>query len=763
MVAFPQEGEQFGRYVVERVLGQGGMGVVYQAKDPALRRKVALKLVLPSLTVDKDFITRFEREANILAKLRSRNIVQIIEYGEVEGTVYLVTEYVPDGDLHGWLKTKGPLETVPALRLVGDVSDALFDAHRAGVVHRDVKPSNVLLWERQEGELVPYLTDFGIATEGDSNVTRAGSVVGSLPYMSPERHMGEQATAAGDIYAAGCLLWACLTGKAPYAGTDFELMSAHINNPVPRLPASTPGADLINPIIQKALAKKPENRYRTASELAKALDKAADRLEEAGLGGGVIGNVAGAGAADLGSRPGASYDTTANSSGGTSGGGTPVPEAEAQPTVVKRPGEGTPTPAPPAPVANETDSTVVHSGKNLPPVAAAAAAAGAGPGGTGTDQPEWLPSHHSSAGQGDGGDKKKLYAIVGGGIAAVLLVGVGIFTQGFGIFGLHGDDAKAAEAIASGVPKPGWATEDQMTCASETLVEKVPAAELRSHGVVDAGDEWSYTGSWPADDAMKFTQGLLDCTESWSTEIGDHWKVGDTRCMEKEVDKTSMAGLLAVSVLLKDDDPGAAGPAKDKAVEALDGCYVKADALGAKVTPKPAYMQVDFDVQDPSAPGGESKIEVAKKGSGSFEALKGSSYELPVTEGGVEGCVSVKTTVDFAWGTQKATATEACGKAEPKKLTWDKLDKCTDKDYTKLKIACNTWQLNFEGFQPGKKFMVKLTLNGGKCSPAKNAKCDWPGTPGGDGRGAIVQWSGPQDWKDRFVAKTAGASAQIEN
>lgn len=752
MVAFPQEGEQFGRYVIERVLGQGGMGVVYQAKDPALRRKVALKLVLPSLTVDKDFITRFEREANILAKLRSRNIVQIIEYGEVEGTVYLVTEYVPDGDLHGWLKSKGPLETVQALRLVGDVSDALFDAHRAGVVHRDVKPSNVLLWERQEGELVPYLTDFGIATEGDSNVTRAGSVVGSLPYMSPERHLGEQATASGDIYAAGCLLWACLTGKAPYTGTDFELMSAHINSPVPRLPASTPGADLLNPIIQRALAKKPENRFRTAAELAKALDKAADRLEEAGLGGGIVGGVAGAAAADLGSRPGASYDTTSNG-GGTSGGGTPAPEAEAQPTIVKRPGDGTPTPAP---LANETDSTVVHSGKSLPPTAAAAAGGAAAGGG----QPEWLPSHHSSAGQGDRGDKKKLYTIVGGGVAAVLLIGAGIFTQGFGIFGLHGDDAKAAEAIASGVPKPGWANEDQMTCAAESLVGKVPAAELRSHGVVDAGDEWTYTGEWPADDAMKFTQGLLGCTESWSTEIGDNWKVGDTRCMEKEVDKTSMAGLLAVEDLLKDGDTGAAGPARDEAVKALDACYVKADALGAKVTPKPAYMQVAFDVQEPTAPGGESVIGIAPKGSSSFDELKGSSYELSVAEGGVEGCIAVKTTVNFAWGTEKVTDAESCGNADPKKLTWEKLDKCTGQQYLKAGQDCDTFRLSFEGFQPGKKFTVKFTLNGGNCG---STKCAYPGTPDGEGKGVVVDWSGPKNWKDKFVAKAPGASAQIDN
>jgi len=181
------------------------------------------------------------------------------------------------------------------------------------------------------------------------------------------------------------------------------------------------------------------------------------------------------------------------------------------------------------------------------------------------------------------------------------------------------------------------------------------------------------------------------------------------------------------------------------------------------VTPKPAYMQVDFDVQEPTAPGGESVIGIAKKGSGSYDELKGSTYELPVTEGGVEGCIAVKTTVTFAWGTEKATDADACGKAEPKKLVWDKLDKCTDPTYTKRKIACNTWQLNFEGFEPGKKFNVKLTRNGGKCSDAKGAQCTYPGTPAGDGRGAVVQWSGPQDWTDRFVATAPGASAQIDN
>ncbi|MFT4083882.1 MAG: serine/threonine-protein kinase, partial [Nocardioides sp.] len=279
MVALPQAGERFGRYVIERRIGQGGMGVVYEATDTQLHRAVALKIVQPTLAVGEEFKARFEREANTLARLRSRHIVQILEYGEVEGTVYLVTEFVPDGDLFGWLRTRGPLGPLGALKLVGPVCEALDDAHRAGIVHRDVKPSNVLLWQRTEGELIPYLCDFGIATDAENHQTRTGMVVGSLAYMSPERHLGQQATARGDIYSAGCLLWACLTGHPPYSGTDFQMMSAHLNQDVPQLPADAPGAVAINPLLQRAMAKDPAARYPSAGAFAADITRAVDRLE----------------------------------------------------------------------------------------------------------------------------------------------------------------------------------------------------------------------------------------------------------------------------------------------------------------------------------------------------------------------------------------------------------------------------------------------------------------------------------------------------
>ncbi|MBO0841658.1 MAG: serine/threonine protein kinase [Nocardioides sp.] len=745
MVAFPQEGEQFGRYVIERTLGQGGMGVVYEAKDKALRRKVALKIVLPSLVVDQDFITRFEREANTLAKLRSRNIVQIIEYGEVEGTVYLVTEYVPDGDLHGWLREKGPLETVQALKLVSELSDALADAHRAGVIHRDIKPSNVMLWERTPGELVPYLIDFGIATEGDSNMTRAGSVVGSLPYMSPERHMGEPATAAGDIYSAGCLLWACLTGKAPYSGTDFQLMSAHINDPIPRLPASTPGADIVNPIIQKALAKDVANRYQDASELSKDLQRAGLRLEEGGLGGTAA--AAGAVAPDLGSRPGAD-PRLAPQTGSTSGFAN-ARDAEVQPTIIKRPGESTPAPAAAAATAKEGDETVLTGG-SAPRSRPGADSPTAAP-------PGALPPHHAP-GSSKSGRPKWLWPAVGAAAAVLVIVVAGLATSWFGLGGLHGDDAAAADAIAGGVPTPGWATKDEMSCAAQSLVKKESADTLRQHGVVKKGGSgWDYTGTWPADDASAFARGLLDCDgDQWATDIGDDWNVGDTRCMSDNVDEDAMAGLLAVNVL-QPDDPRGAATEKAKAVAALDKCYASTEAVDPKVSATPGYLSVDLTFDQPRTPGGKTTLEV--QNAGAWTPVKDNAYSLKVADGGAKGCTNVRATVTYAWGTTKSGTGPACGQAQPKKLVWVPEDSC--KAAQLAKTGCNSWLLNYEGFAPGKAFTVKLTKNNKACDP--HAKCVYKQTPNTTGKGSVVLWSAPKNWHDKFVATTEGLTAVLPN
>jgi serine/threonine protein kinase len=235
---------------------------------------VALKIVLPSLPDRDDFPARFAREASVLARIRSRNIVGIHEYGEHEDTVFFVTEYFPDGDLQSWVGEHGPMDRRAALALVAQVCEALAGAHETGVVHRDVKPGNVLLWSRPEG-LVPYLCDFGIALEGrgDSRagLTRTGTLIGSPAYMAPERHFGHAADERGDIYSLGCLLWAVLTGDAPYGGTDFQMMNSHINSPVPQLGTGHPVDDQIDEVLAEVMNKDPERRTPSAVALRASL------------------------------------------------------------------------------------------------------------------------------------------------------------------------------------------------------------------------------------------------------------------------------------------------------------------------------------------------------------------------------------------------------------------------------------------------------------------------------------------------------------
>ncbi len=266
----PHTGEHFGRYRIVRRIGHGGMGVVYEAHDERLGRSVALKIVRPGLADADDYRARFEREASLLAKVRSQHIVKVHDYGSERDSAFLVTEFFKDGDLSAHLTQHGPLSRTAAVRLIAQVSEGIQDAHDAGVLHRDVKPSNVLLWKRGDA-LLPYMCDFGIATDGTGGHTVTGSLIGSLAYMAPERHDGLPATVAGDVYSIGCLLWACLTGKAPYSGTDFQVMSAHKSGPIPQLGTDDPLDRAIDAILTDALAKDPAQRIPTPRQLEQRL------------------------------------------------------------------------------------------------------------------------------------------------------------------------------------------------------------------------------------------------------------------------------------------------------------------------------------------------------------------------------------------------------------------------------------------------------------------------------------------------------------
>ena len=267
MIRMPSVGDQFGRYVLLRPLGQGGMGLVYAARDTSLDREVALKIIAPHLAGDADYRARFTREATVLSQMSSPHVVAVHDYGELDGCLYLVTQLVPGGDLATQLG-QGPVPPAEALGLVGQILEGLADAHDVGVVHRDVKPSNVLL-RRRAGRWEALLCDFGIATsDGGEAVTRTGSLVGSTPYMAPERHQGDDSGVAGDVYAVGCLLWRVLTGVTPYAGSEVEVAVAHLQAPLPQLPGTDAFAEAVNDLLRRAMAKSPADRYATARDMA---------------------------------------------------------------------------------------------------------------------------------------------------------------------------------------------------------------------------------------------------------------------------------------------------------------------------------------------------------------------------------------------------------------------------------------------------------------------------------------------------------------
>ena len=266
MATFPGVNETFGRYEILRLIGRGGMGVVHEARQRDLDRRVALKLLTPELAEDPEFRERFEREARTLAALDSPHIIQVYDAGEQDGVLFLATQLVNGRDLSTYLDIEGPVPVDTAVAVMADVAAALADAHDAGVLHRDIKPGNVLL--RGSGAVFAYLCDFGIARTSESTLTRTAQVAGTLAYLAPECHAGESATVASDIYSLGCCLWAALAGEAPYQGqTEYQLAVAHLHQDVPQLEGSDPVTVALNQVLRTSMAKRPVDRYSSARQV----------------------------------------------------------------------------------------------------------------------------------------------------------------------------------------------------------------------------------------------------------------------------------------------------------------------------------------------------------------------------------------------------------------------------------------------------------------------------------------------------------------
>src|ERR671936_1051409 len=244
VVAEDRIGTELAGYRIERVLGRGGMSVVYLAHDPRLKRNVALKLLAPELAEDDRFRVRFLRESQLAASLDHPNVVPVYEAGEVDGLLYIAMRYVSGTDLKALLRAQGALTPERAIAVAAQVASALDAAHERGLVHRDVKPSNVLLAGRAGREHC-YLADFGLSTSASdrSAATDPQQIVGTIDYVAPEQIRGAEVDGRADVYSLACLLYESLTGDVPFRHvSDVAVIYAPLEEPPPK--ASGRGAAL---------------------------------------------------------------------------------------------------------------------------------------------------------------------------------------------------------------------------------------------------------------------------------------------------------------------------------------------------------------------------------------------------------------------------------------------------------------------------------------------------------------------------------------
>jgi DNA-binding beta-propeller fold protein YncE len=282
--AEPEPGSEFAGHRIEAVIGRGGMGVVYRARHLALDLDRALKVLAPSLSGDPRFRDRFRRESRLAASIDHPNVIPVHAAGEESGQLYIAMRLVEGRDLRDLIADDGALEPGAATGLVAQVAAALDAAHLAGLVHRDVKPANVLVGSGADAGRV-YLTDFGISrtAQAGETVTATGELVGTADFIAPEQIAGDSVDRRADVYALGGVLHYALTGEPPFPReNELATLFAHANAPRPRPSTTRPGLPpALDEVVARAMAVRPEDRYESAGDLATALTVAAPRSREA--------------------------------------------------------------------------------------------------------------------------------------------------------------------------------------------------------------------------------------------------------------------------------------------------------------------------------------------------------------------------------------------------------------------------------------------------------------------------------------------------
>lgn len=269
-------GQQVGTYRILSLLGRGGTAEVYKAFHPALKREVAVKVILQEVSHDHDWVRRFRQEAELLGRLDHPHILPVYDAGEHEGRPYLVMKYMSDGRTLRTLLAGHPWPLNRAVKVVGQVAEALDAAHQAGVVHRDIKPSNILV----TSDLRCLVFDFGIAKpfRRDENTTGSGLIVGTPEFMSPEQCKGDKVDHRSDVYSLGVMTYQMLTGHVPFsAETAVGVLMKHLSEPLPIPPKGIALPPAVNGVLRKSMARDPRDRFDSAGEFGEAFRQSADQ------------------------------------------------------------------------------------------------------------------------------------------------------------------------------------------------------------------------------------------------------------------------------------------------------------------------------------------------------------------------------------------------------------------------------------------------------------------------------------------------------